>query len=110
MAQRILLVDDNESPRDMFAKLLAQHGCKVAEASNGRAAMEQMQHKPAELLITDMIMPEMDGVENGCGHSPNLFGSKDHRHGGKRIGAGGEFPENRAGTGWAQNAGQTCGF
>jgi len=47
----------------MFAKLLAQRGYKVAEASNGRAAMEQIQHTPAELVITDMIMPEMDGME-----------------------------------------------
>jgi CheY-like chemotaxis protein len=63
MAQRILLVDDDDPTRNMFARLLAQHGYRVAEASNGRAAMEQMQHKPAELVITDMIMPEMDGME-----------------------------------------------
>ena len=63
MPQRILLVDDDEPTRELFARLLAQRGYQVAEAGNGRTALEQMQQKPAELVITDMIMPEMDGME-----------------------------------------------
>lgn len=63
MPQRILLVEDDEPTRKILAKLLAQHGYKVAEASNGRAAMDQIQHTPTELVITDMMMPEMDGME-----------------------------------------------
>lgn len=63
MPQRILLIEDDEPVRIIFAKLLAQHGYSVAEASNGRAAMEQIQQAPVQLVITDMIMPEMDGME-----------------------------------------------
>src|SRR5579862_2914796 len=63
MSQQILLVEDDTYLRKMWARLLSQHGLEVVEAENGRAAMEQMLRKPADLVITDMVMPEMDGVE-----------------------------------------------
>jgi CheY-like chemotaxis protein len=63
MPQRIVLVDDDVPMRELFAKLLSQRGYKVSQAGNGRIALEQMQQMPVELVITDMIMPEMDGVE-----------------------------------------------
>ena len=63
MPQRIVLVDDDEPTRELFAKLLTQRGYMVTQAGNGRAALDQMGQKPAELVITDMIMPEMDGME-----------------------------------------------
>lgn len=63
MSQQILLVEDDAHLRKMWAGLLSQHGLEVTEAENGRAAMEQMLRKPADLVITDMVMPEMDGVE-----------------------------------------------
>ena len=63
MPQGILIVEDNEPVRKMFSKFVSQNGYKVAEASNGREAMEQIEHMPAELVITDTIMPGMDGME-----------------------------------------------
>jgi len=63
MAQRIFLVEDDEPTRKIFARILAQHGYKVAEASNGRTALEQMHRMPVDVVITDMIMPEMDGIK-----------------------------------------------
>ena len=63
MPQQILLVEDDHHLRRMWARLLSQNGMEVTEAENGRAAMDQMLRKPADLVITDMVMPEMDGVE-----------------------------------------------
>jgi len=63
MSQRILLVEDDPHLRKKWARLLSQHGMEVTEAENGHAAMEQMQRQPADVVITDMVMPEMDGVE-----------------------------------------------
>ncbi len=63
MASRILLVEDDKNVSTLIARLLAQHGYIVIEAENGRIAMERMSQQRADLVITDMIMPEMDGVE-----------------------------------------------
>ena len=63
MAQRILLVEDDNRTRKMFAELLRQNGYEAFEAENGRVAMETMRHQPVELVVTNMKMPVMDGVE-----------------------------------------------
>lgn len=63
MAHRILIVDNDKSARKMFAHLLRQHGYETFEADNGRLAMEQLATLPVDLVVTDMIMPQMDGVE-----------------------------------------------
>ena len=63
MPQRILLVEDDSQLRKSLALLLSQHGFEVSEAENGRTAMQQMLQKPADLVVTDMLMPKMDGVE-----------------------------------------------
>src|ERR1700761_8332753 len=63
MAPRILFVEDDKPPRKMFAGLLRQGGYEVLEAGNGREAMEHLEREPVDLVITDMIMPEMDGVQ-----------------------------------------------
>ena len=63
MSQQILLVEDDPHLRKKWAQLLSKNGLEVIEAENGRAAMEHMSRKPADLVITDMVMPVMDGVE-----------------------------------------------
>jgi len=63
MTQRILLIEDYEPLRRALAKLLSQAGYEVKEAWNGQVAMQEMLRQPADLVITDMIMPEMDGAE-----------------------------------------------
>lgn len=63
MAPRILFVDDEHTARKAFANLIRKDGYDVLEAENGRAAIEQLDQKSVDLLITDMIMPEMDGVQ-----------------------------------------------
>ena len=63
MPMRILLVDDDKVSRKMLSRLLEQNGYAVAEAGNGRAAVDHMVQNPVDLMVTAMIMPEMDGVE-----------------------------------------------
>ena len=60
----ILLVEDNELLRKALCKTLAATGgFKVIEAGNGREARQLMETQAIDLVITDVIMPEEEGVE-----------------------------------------------
>ncbi|MDP8252887.1 MAG: response regulator [Candidatus Kaelpia aquatica] len=63
MAKRILVVDDDADIRDILTILFKSEGFDVEEASNGREAIEKITHRPPDLVITDYVMPEMDGEE-----------------------------------------------
>lgn len=58
---RILIVDDNEINLAMLRLLLEAEGFEVVEASNGVEALEVARRTPVDLVITDVLMPEMDG-------------------------------------------------
>jgi CheY-like chemotaxis protein len=60
---RILIIDDNEAMRAVLSDLLTQAGYETVEAASGRAAVQVQRERPAELLITDIFMPETDGLE-----------------------------------------------
>jgi len=60
---RILVVDDEESIREFFQIMLKREGYDVLTASNGREALEILKSKPADLVISDIQMPEMSGME-----------------------------------------------
>ncbi len=60
---RILLVDDDDSVRDMLSQTLAHFGHTVVKARNGKEGLAFVQHANADLLITDIVMPEMEGLE-----------------------------------------------
>lgn len=59
----ILLVDDNEDIRDMMTRRLHQHGFAVVSASNGLEAVLQTAQSPPSLILMDVNMPELDGLE-----------------------------------------------
>ena len=59
----ILVVDDQKGIRDVLRKLLAEAGHDVAEAEDGAAALALFRVQPFNLVITDIIMPEMEGIE-----------------------------------------------
>jgi len=59
----VLIVDDELGMREMVKQLLLNEACHVLEASNGKHAMEFLKNESPELVITDIIMEEMDGVE-----------------------------------------------
>ena len=60
---RILLVDDDHDFRLMLKKLLEKNGYEVMHATNGIEALHLFQQYPARVVITDIIMPDMDGIE-----------------------------------------------
>jgi len=57
----ILVVDDNEDNRDMLARRLRRQGYEVLTAAGGRAALEMLVARPLDLVLLDVMMPELDG-------------------------------------------------
>jgi CheY-like chemotaxis protein len=60
---RILVVDDDRPQAEEFGVLLRHAGCEVTLAGNGREAMELIRHGVPDVVLTDLEMPEMDGLE-----------------------------------------------
>jgi DNA-binding NtrC family response regulator len=60
---RILVIDDEEPIRRVLCRALEMQGHQVLEASEGREALRLHQATPVELVITDILMPEKDGIE-----------------------------------------------
>jgi len=59
----ILVVDDAEIVRLSISSLLAENGYQVLTANNGLEAMAVIADDTVDLIITDILMPEMDGIE-----------------------------------------------
>ena len=60
---RLLIVDDNEINRDVLARRLGRQGYTTAAAENGRKALEMVQTQKFDLLLLDIMMPELNGYE-----------------------------------------------
>lgn len=60
--KRILVVDDEENARVALSKILAHDGYTVSSARNGLEALNYLRSKEVELIITDLNMPEMNGL------------------------------------------------
>jgi DNA-binding response OmpR family regulator len=60
---RVLVVDDDPPSVKMIAFLLREEGYDVVTADNGRAALEIVDQEPPDLLILDVMMPHVDGLE-----------------------------------------------
>jgi CheY-like chemotaxis protein len=58
-----LIVDDYAAVRKTIREIFAGLGLVVDEAENGLAAMEALKGKPYDLVVSDLVMPEMDGFE-----------------------------------------------
>ncbi len=63
MAKKILVVDDDELVVIAIQELLTPLGFQVETASNGPGALEKTSRERYDLVILDVIMPELDGVE-----------------------------------------------
>lgn len=63
MSQRILIVDDEQIIRESVSFVLQKEGFAVAEAGNGRIALDLHRERPFDIVITDIEMPEMRGTE-----------------------------------------------
>ncbi|WP_436120421.1 response regulator [Phyllobacterium sp. LjRoot231] len=62
-ALRVLIVEDDANTRQQWRRILRTEGCDVHEAENGRAALEHLIPALPDLIILDLIMPEMDGFD-----------------------------------------------
>lgn len=60
---KILIVDDNDMNRDTLERRLRQQGFGSEMAFNGREALEKLNQKPYDLVLLDIMMPEVDGFE-----------------------------------------------
>ena len=60
---RILIIDDDAALRVFLRTVLEQEGYDVVEAANGAEGLQQYQAIPPDLVITDLQMPVMDGLE-----------------------------------------------
>ncbi|MBL1210521.1 SpoIIE family protein phosphatase [Geminocystis sp. GBBB08] len=59
----ILAVDDNENNRDLLSSQLTKEGYTVSNAINGRQALEMIAQKDYDLILLDLLMPEIDGYQ-----------------------------------------------
>ena len=59
----ILVVDDEPSIRSLLKRFLSKSGYTVLESADGRDALEQLRQSKVDLLISDIVMPERDGLE-----------------------------------------------
>jgi two-component system chemotaxis response regulator CheY len=62
MSKTFLIVDDSASMRQLIAFTIKDAGYDVLLAENGRDALEKMQKTNVDMVITDLNMPEMDGI------------------------------------------------
>jgi CheY-like chemotaxis protein len=60
---RILVIDDDDQVRDMLRQMMAHAGHDVVVAADGEIGMRMHREQPADLVLTDIIMPEKDGWE-----------------------------------------------
>ena len=61
--RRVLVVDDEEAIRNLLQQVLQEEAYEVVSAANGREAMTIFGREHFDLIIADIVMPEMDGVE-----------------------------------------------
>ena len=63
MAKRVLVVDDEPNIVHVAALLMEREGFEVEVAPTGEAALEALAQRPADLVLLDVMLPELDGFE-----------------------------------------------
>jgi CheY-like chemotaxis protein len=61
--KRILVIDDDVQMRQMLKQMLERQGYEVVEAADGKEGIMHYRQEPTDLIITDIIMPNKEGVE-----------------------------------------------
>jgi twitching motility two-component system response regulator PilH len=61
--KKVLVCDDSSPDRTNLERIVADQGCAVVSASNGREALQKAKAERPDLIFLDIIMPEMDGYE-----------------------------------------------
>lgn len=60
---KLLVVDDNEGVRHLVSRWLERAGFRVEEASDGAEAVEMVRKNPPDVILADIRMPKIDGIE-----------------------------------------------
>jgi len=63
VSAQILVVDDDQDMRQLISITLLRHGYAVSEAAGGRQALAEIAQKPPDLLILDVMMPDLNGLQ-----------------------------------------------
>ncbi|PYO37458.1 MAG: DNA-binding response regulator, partial [Candidatus Rokuibacteriota bacterium] len=63
MASRVLIVEDEPDIRGLLAFHLEREGYQVFKSNNGADALRQVRARPPDLVLLDLMLPEMDGLE-----------------------------------------------
>lgn len=64
---RVLIIDDEEQVRKLIREVLEEAGHEVVEARNGREGMKLYEANSTDVVITDLVMPEQEGLETITG-------------------------------------------
>jgi two-component system, chemotaxis family, chemotaxis protein CheY len=59
----ILIIDDDDQPRHMLQQVLTRAGYEVIDARDGNEGLQRFRATPADVIITDILMPEKEGLE-----------------------------------------------
>lgn len=102
----VLIIEDDEFVMNMLKQTFERAGYEVGTASNGRIGLQLYQCKPFDVVITDLIMPEMEGIEtisNLRKGNPNVQviaisgggrnSPEDYLHLAQKLGAARTFPK-----------------
>lgn len=96
MIMRVLVIDDDEQMRLLLRQIMEWRGYDVAEAENGKIGLRLQRQDPADLVITDLIMPEQEGLETISALKKEFHGVKIIAiSGGGRIGPDAYLPAAR---------------
>src|SRR5277367_5556547 len=60
---RVLVVDDDEAQRNLIAELITANGFTAETAADGQEAMQLQMRTPCDVIVTDLMMPRMDGFD-----------------------------------------------
>lgn len=60
---RILIVDDDQPVREMLQQMLEKEGYTIETAADGNEAIRKFDNNPPDLIITDIVMPDKEGLE-----------------------------------------------
>ena len=63
MSAQIMVVDDDQEMRQLISITLLRYGYEVLEAAGGRQALAEIAQKPPDLLILDVMMPDLNGLQ-----------------------------------------------
>jgi len=63
MKSKILVVDDDDGLRDLYREELEDEGHEILTAINGKEALQKLEKEKPDLVVLDIVMPKMDGME-----------------------------------------------